>query len=376
MIDFSSQTYANIRASMLSQIPNTYDLRDTAPIPTALSPAAYALAGFYLTLNQVQQQAFIQTAVGDALDLLAPLGGISRYPASAAIRLGTFNVSIPIGSRFSTVNGTNSINFTASATATVEDPQEGSFYYQMTAETPGSIGNEYTGPIIPISTIPGLTSAQMTSILVPGDDEETDSELRQRLIEALNNRPFGGNIASYRANILAIDGVGAVQVYPTWNGGGTVACSILGADFMPASSELVENVQNAIDPPTSGTGLGLAPIGAQVTITTPAEVTVNVSATVTLASGYSLVQVQPLVETSIQNYMLSVRQSWGTPTGTTSAEYAADVYVSRVLASIVGTTGIVNASNVQLNGGTSDLILTETGATQQIPVMGTVTLSE
>ena len=88
MIDFSGQTYDNLRAAMLAQVPNTFDQRDTAPIPTALSPAAWALAGFYISLNQVQQQAFVQTAVGSSLDLLAVLGNITRYQASPAVRLG------------------------------------------------------------------------------------------------------------------------------------------------------------------------------------------------------------------------------------------------------------------------------------------------
>lgn len=376
MINFSAQTYANLRAAMLAQIPATFDLRDTAPIPTAISPAAYALAGFYLTLNQVQQQAFIQTAVGDSLDMLAPLGGITRYPASAAVRLGVFNTPVPIGSRFSTINGAASINLTATATATVEDPQEGSYYYQMTAETPGTIGNEYTGAIVPITTIPGLTSAQITDILVPGDDVETDSDLRSRLIDALNNHPFGGNVAAYRSEILAIDGVGAVQVYPTWNGGGTVKCSILGSDYLPASSQLIQNVQNTIDPPTQGLGLGMAPIGAQVTIVAPTELTVNVSATLSLSPGYSIPQIQSAVESAVEAYMLTVRQGWGNNVGITDVQYTADVYLARIIAAILTVPGVVNATNVELNGGTADLILTETGTTQQVPVTGTVTLSE
>lgn len=376
MIDFSKETYQNILQTMLNQVPATYDKRDTAPIPTALGPAAWVLEGFYVILNQVQQQAFVQTAVGESLDMLAVLGGITRNQASPAVRLGVFNAQVPIGSRFSTTNGTESINFTATATATVSDPQEGDYYYQMTAETPGTIGNEYTGAILPITVIPGLTSAQITDILVPGDDTETDDSFRARLITALTDRPFGGNIASYRENILAIDGVGAVQVYPTWNGGGTVACSILGSDYLPASEQLIENVQTAIDPPTSGLGLGLAPIGAQVTITTPSEVTVNVTATVTLASGYAIGQVQAPIETAIGNYLSTVRQNWATNTSSTGVAYAANVYVAQVVAAIVSVTGVVNATDVQLNGGTADLTLTETGASQQVPVLGTVTLNE
>lgn len=375
MIDLSQQTYQNILTQMLDQVPATFDKRDTSPIPTSLGPAAYALEGFYISLNQVQLAAYVQTATGQALDYLAVIAGLTRYPASAAVRLGIFDMAVPIGSRYSTINGADSINFQATAATTGET--EGDYYYQLTAETPGSIGNEYTGPILPITAIPGLNSAQITDILVPGDDEESDEDFRARIIEALNDRPFGGNIASYRTYIMAIDGVGAVQVYPTWNGGGTVKCSVLGADFLPASPTLVENVQNAVDPPPNqGLGLGTAPIGAQVTIVAPDTLTVNVSATLQLASGYAIGQVQTPIQQAIENYMLSVRQEWATPVNTTSVEYQANVYVARITAAIVGVPGVVNATNVQLNGGTADLILTETGATQQVPITGTVTLSE
>lgn len=371
MIDFSGQTYQAILAQMLSRIPDTYDKRDTSPIPTALGPAAWSLEGFYLSLNQVQQQAFIQTAVGDSLDSLAVIAGISRYPASSTVRLGVFNMAVPIGARFSTANGTESINFVVtSATDTANQ-------YQLTAETPGSIGNEYTGAILPITAIPGLTYAQITDILIPGDDTETDDELRQRVLTALTQRPFGGNIASYREYVLAIDGVGAVQVYPTWNGGGTVKCSILGADFSPASAQLVENVQNALDPPPNqGLGLGMAPIGAQVTVVAPSPVTVNVTATLTLSAGYEIGQVQQPIEEALKAYLLSVRQEWSANTSAAGVSYAANVYLARVIAAMIGVDGVINATNVQLNGAAADLILTENGTTQQVPVLGTVTLGE
>ena len=377
MIDFSSRTYANILKAMLALVPNIYDKRDTSPIQTALGPAAYALEEYYLSLDQVQRSAFLQTAVGSDLDLLAVIAGLTRYPASDAVRLGIFDAAVPIGSRFSTINGSNSINFIVTETATVEDPTEGDYYYQLTAETPGTIGNDYAGPILPINTIPGLASAQITDILVPGDDTETDDSFRERIIEALNERPFGGNIASYRQFVPSVDGVGSVQVYPTWNGGGTVKLSILGSDWLPATSEVVEDVQNAVDPPPNqGLGLGMAPIGAQVTVVAPTSLTVNVTATLLLSSGYQIGQVQQPIEEALEAYLLDVRKEWDTNTSTTSVQYAADVYLARITAAIVGVQGVVNATNVQLNGTAADLTLTETGTTQQVPILGTVTLSE
>ena len=369
MTDYTQNTHQVLLQRMLAMVPSTFDKRDTQPIPTALSPAAYIAAGLYIDLNQVQLQAAIQTASGEYLDNWAVLGGISRYQASAAVRLGVFNTSVPIGSRFSTINGADSIDFTV--TAAVSGNQ-----YQLTADTPGSIGNDYTGPILPITAIPGLTSAQITDILVPGDDTETDTELRARLILALTDRPFGGNIASYRTEIMEMDGVGAVQIYPVWDGGGTVKCSILGADYLPASPTLVEQVQNAIDPPPNqGLGLGLAPIGAKVTITAPSEAEISVSATLTMQSGYNVGQVQSAVESALEAYLLTVRQSWADNISSTDVAYAANIYLARVTAAIIGVTGIVNATNVAINGAAADISLPQTGEAQSVPVLGSVTLT-
>ncbi len=370
MIDLSGFNYRQILQQMLAQIPASFDKRDTSPIPTALSPAAYALEGFYITLNAVQSSAFIQTAGGQALDYLAVIGNVSRAQASPAVRLGVFNTAVPLGARFSTINGADSINFVV--TAATANPLQ----YQLTAETPGAIGNEYTGSILPITVVNGLTQAQLTDILIPGDDTETDEELRARLIAALNSPAFGGNVASYREYIMGLDGVGAVQIYPVWNGGGTVKCSILGADLLPASSVLVEAVQNAVDPPLNqGLGLGMAPIGAKVTISAATALTVDVAADVTLAAGYSIAQVQPLAEAAIAEYLLEVRRGWGTPINDTTAAYAANVYQSRVLAAILGVTGVVNVTNVTLNRAAADLRLIEIGELQQVPIMGMVTLN-
>jgi len=370
VIDLTGYNYRQILQSMLERIPPTFDKRDTSPIPTALSPAAYALEGFYITLDSVQRAAFIQTAGGQALDYLAVLGNIQRAQASPAVRLGVFNMPVALGSRFSTINGAGSINFTV--TAATANPLE----YQLTAETPGVAGNDYSGSILPITAINGLSQAQLTDILIPGEDIETDEELRARLIASLNSPAFGGNIAAYREYLMAIEGVGAVQVYPVWQGGGTVKCSILGADFLPASQVLVQTVQNAVDPPPNqGLGLGMAPIGAKVTIGTAAALIIDVSAKVTLAVGYTIGQVQPLAEGALAEYLLEVRRAWGNPSNSAAVDYAASIYQARVLAAILGVTGVVNVTAVKLNNQAADLALIENGDLQQIPLLGTVNLN-
>ena len=231
------------------------------------------------------------------------------------------------------------------------------------------------GPILPIDSIEGLNSAQLTDLLIPGENTEEDEPFRARIIERLNSRSFGGNVAQYVEEIEAIDGVGAVQVYPVWDGGGTVCCSILGADFLPASSDLVQMVQNAIDPPPGqGLGLGLAPIGAQVTVTAPKTVPVDISATLTLASGHELETVQQPAQDAVSAYLLQIRKNWDVNISSTAIAYSAEVYLARVLAALISLDGVVNVSALTLNGIAADMALQQTGALQQVPVLGKVEL--
>ena len=368
MLDLTQKTYRNLLQAMLDRTPGSLDKREGSMLQTALGAGAYALEEFYLELDQVQRGAYLQTAVGQDLDYLAVLANVRRYPASAAVRLGVFNVDIPLGSRFSTIDGAESVNFVA-----IE--RVGPGQYRMLCETPGTIGHRYTGPILPITYIQGLTSAQLTDILVAGDDEEDDESLRRRAIDALTEQPFGGNVADYKRVVLAIDGVGGLQVYPHWQGGGTVKLSVLGADWMPASAELVVTVQNTVDPPPDqGLGYGTAPIGATVTVTAPEAVTVAVSASLSIGGGYTLDQLRPLLVEAVEAYLLSIRQDWDTPETSGRTNYASWVYAARVTAAMLSVRGVINVTDLTLNGGAEDLALSETGELQQVPVLGEVEL--
>ena len=367
MIDFSGKTYRTLLEAMLAKAPNSLDKREGSMIQTALGAGAYALEDFYLDLNKVQQGGSIQHAVGEDLDNWAVIANVERYPASPAVRLGVFSLdTIPIGARFSTIDGGDSVNFVATS-------QEGPGRYRLTCETPGVIGSSYTGPILPITTIQGLTSAEITDILVPGDDTETDDALRERVISALRERPFGGNVADYKRVVRAIDGVGDLQVYPTWDGGGTVKLSIIGADWMPASEQLVEAVQNTVDPPPSqGLGYGTAPIGARVTVTTPETVEINVSATLAAGPGYTAAQLARPVRQAVDEYLLSIRQEWDQPEESGMTHYASWVYAARVTAAILSVQGVINVTGLTINGAAADMELTEDGLLQQVPVLGEV----
>lgn len=375
-------TYEYLMELALSFVPDDRDKRQGSVIYDALAPFCQVLAAGAIQLKNFYEQTYAVTATGVDLDNRVAEQGITRYAATYAVKKISLAdeegnpVAVPIGARFSTVSSTNPVNYAVTAQY-VENGVAVPGTYEATCEELGVIGNEYSGNLINITFIQGLASAYMSSTLVPARDEETDDELRERYFDALNQKAFGGNIADYRTKVVAISGVGAVQIYPVWNGGGTVKLSIVDPSYGPCSTEFIASVQKEIDPENAngdtGTGLGIAPIGHKVTVVTPDEVTIDVSATVTLGTGYTLGQVETPINDALASYIQSLRQSWADANDMNV--YSCDVFVSRVSAAIVGVAGVANVTDVTINGAAEDITLIQSGAVQQLPALGEVVLN-
>ena len=374
MIDFSMFTKEYIEQQMLAQVDPDIDTREGSMVQTAVAPGAWFLEGLYLELEKLQQNSNAETAVGSYLDLITETRGIVRKAATPAVRQGTFNMAIPAGSVFKTMNGEDSVNF-VSGDLISSSPN---YVYEMTCETAGIIGNSYTGAILPITAISGLTLATIGTIITVGTDEETDAALRARYAESFEVADFGGNISSYRNTILSLSGVGAVQVYPAYNGGGTVLCSILDDNHDPAQQALIDAVQDYICPPVnapSSVGFGMAPIGADVTITTATALTLDIACTIQWDTGHGGATDIEAVENAIDAYIKEAGSTWGDPVTGYTISYTVTVYLARIISAILSVEGVVNVTGVTINGSAADISCTETSALQEIPVMGTVTIA-
>ena len=380
MIDFSGYTREAIQKEMLDQVDPGMDTREGSMIQTAIGPVAWYLEGVYMILKQIQDNAYPATAVGDSLDKIVQTRGLTRKLATAAVRKGTFNSVVPFGSEFKTINGADSQVFVTREKLS-ESGME--YVYAMQCKNAGTSGNNYSGNLIPITPVEGLTSAVLGDIIIAGTEEETDEALRSRFYDTFDVAAFGGNISSYKNEILSIEGVGAVQVYPAWNGGGTVLCSILGDDLRPALPATVKKVQDLICPAEDGgsnpsaDGYGIAPIGAAVTITTGTALTLNITCDIdfveTMLNGVETYKDQ--IRQKIQEYLDTLCKAWGDPMKAHKITYAVTVYSSRIIYAILTIQDVVNVSNVKINGASGDLKLTETAALQQVPVLGTVVIN-
>lgn len=368
-------SYENILNTALEKVPEDVDKRQGSIIYDALAPSCYQLANMYMQLKEVLLNSFITTSYGEYLDNRVLEQGLTRYKATQAKRKGIFindndePTQIQNGSRFAAINTHNNIVYKVveafKDTNNIEVPGA----YILECENIGTEGNGYMGDLLPITYINNIKSATLTSIITAARDEETDEELKARYLLEVNQKPFGGNVAQYDKEIRNIDGIGEVQIYPTWKGGGTVKCSIIDTEYRSVSEEVVSKVQELMDPiDSSGEGLGLAPIGHKVTITTPETITINIKANIQLLNGYTVEQLQNDINISINDYLITLSKNWGISDDLN--KYALTVYISQISAAILRVLGVANVSNVTINTKNNDLVLIQTGERQQIPRFG------
>lgn len=360
---FEVVTYEKIMGRMLARIPNSLDKREGSVIWDALAPAAMELESMYFVLQDFIKETFGDTASRENLIRRASERGISPYKASKAVLKGIFDIEIPLGSRFSLEDlNYTAVKFIQHNTAT------NLYEYEMECESSGRIGNAKTGKIIPIDYISNLGRAEITELLIPGQDEEGTEVLRKRYFDSFNMKAYGGNISDYKLKVHEIEGVGAVKVTPVWNGGGTVLLTILDSDFNQASATLIKKVQDVIDPTKDAQGLGVAPIGHIVTVQGTTNVPVNITTTISFESNFTWPLVKLKVEEVIKNYLLELRKTWALKNEKVSNNLV--VRVSRIEAKILDINGILDIQSTAINGSSNNLQLTE----YEIPVWGGITV--
>ena len=348
---FEHMTYEVILQRMLDRVPNNIDKREGSIIYNALAPAAVELQNMYIELDWILNQSFADTAQREYLIKRCAERGIFPKEATKAILKGEFNIDVPIGSRFSL----DMLNYIV-----IEKISDGIF--KLECETPGSEGNQQFGTLIPIDYIEGLTSAELTELLIPSEDEEDTESLRERYFNSLESQSFGGNIADYKEKTKQLPGVGGVKVYPVWNGGGTVKLVIIDSTYNVPSSTLIDAVQTAVDPiQNQGKGVGFAPIGHVVTVEGVSATTININTNITYQEGWTWADIEPYVHKAIDDYFFELASSW-------ENENNLIVRISQIETRILNIAGVVDIENTTINGQAQNFVL---GA-DNIPVRGEV----
>lgn len=342
---YEHRTFETILQDMLNRVPGTVDKREGSVIYDALAPAAFELALMYAELDTVLRLGFGETASGEFLDLRALDFGVERKPAAPAVRKGTFQdeesepFDVPIGSRFA-----------CEQVVFVVREQLAPGEFEMECESVGEIGNSVSGLLLPIDYIAGLAVAELAEVLVPGEDEESDDALRARYLDRVRNPSSGGNAADYRNWAREVPGVGGAKVYPLWDGPGTVKVVIVDSDMQSASPTLVSEAADYIE--------SLRPVGADVTVVAATALEIEITATITVAPGYTLQSVSDSFTAAVGTHFRNI---------TFVAPY---VSIAQIGTLLLGIPGVLDYADLELNGDTSNVPLDD----EEIPELTDVEL--
>lgn len=334
MVLIQTKDFDQILNDSLSRFYEKYDVRQGSTLQNLAAAIAQEIAIQYMYLEEYSNTQFLDTAYGEGLTRLASQFGVDRMPASAAQREAFFIESIPIGTRFSIID--------ADANFIVTEDNGGGMYF-LGAEELGAEGNFIQGELLNIDPLDTFSGAVLGRVVIAGEDEESDDDLRERTAARVRAPSLYGTVAQYEVWARDFEGVGSVKIEPLWNGANTVKVSITNAAGAEASAELVALLQEYLDPEPRGHGLGVAPIGAVVTVESINAVAVTIEADIRLDIDFELSNVEELIRNELQIYLAG------------EAFNDSEIKVFKVLTVIDRVQGIRSVDNVKINGSTSSL---------------------
>ncbi len=351
---YENKTQESILASLLSLVNPSVSVDEGTLTEKALSPVSIELALAYAELERVLKLGFAPTSVNEAdeyLDYRASEHGVYRKQATkaktdAVVFNGTDGAIINAGTIIETNIGTQFKTLTektitgGTATVSVE---------ALEAGTAGNVpANQINRIVTPIIGVAGVTNSTATA---GGADKETNSELLERLLFEVRNKGTSGNKAHYKQWALEVADVGDAKVFEKANGNGTVKVVIINRDKQPASNDLVTQVFDYIEENR--------PVCVGVEVVSATAKPITVTASMTLASGYTLEQVGTMFEANLLSYLKSIAFK---------INYVSYGQVGNVL---IDTEGVVDYAELTVNGSTANVLLTDV----EVATLGTVTLT-
>lgn len=223
----------------------------------------------YAEMNLMVDAAYAFSAWGEYLTARCAEFGVDRKPSVKAKGEVTFTggqgVFIPRGSLVSVKNGAQ---FATDSDIMLGGDGKGTV--KITCTEVGSKGNVQAHTItnMPVS-ISGVTEADNEKPTQDGADEETDAELLKRYSVIVRTPATSGNKYHYYNWAMSIPGIGGCRVIPLWNGKGTVKVIVVNAEMQSAGQDLVKAVKDYIE--------SVRPIGADVTVVSPAPKRINIT---------------------------------------------------------------------------------------------------
>lgn len=370
---FQLKDFVSIAASIINHAKATQntltDFNIGSVARTMLESPAIEIEELYQQMwNGLQES--IPISVFNSFDFAA----LSARSATGLIRLSvtssTSALSIPGGTVFSTTDS-QKLRFASISDATVP---VGATYVdiKVVAASPGLSGNIDIGTGFTVSpAVSGFVSAVAANGFIDGMDAETILERKARFVEYVSTLArgtpaalrYGAKTAKiYDSAGFVIEEVKGSAVIEPWLTDNTQTPGLVylyiynGSDG--ASGNLIGEVSKVIDGYYDANGspvAGWKAAGVKVVVGAATLVSIPVTGTVTVASGYSSSAVKTAVSEAIASYIAGL-------------EIGGDVIQSEIVAIGMGVDGVIN---FRVTAPSADTVI----AINAKAVVGTITLT-
>ncbi len=291
------QTFQQIRDRYLQAVVNLNPSAAIGPDSDHFvrgSATAAVLEGLYAHQAWVFRQAFPDLADADYMEKRANQEGLTRKAAAAAtgtVRFsGTAGSAVPSGQQVFTAQG---IYYQTTAVGVISGA--GTVDIAAQALIAGAEGNQSNNTPATVNAPPsGVLAAASLLLMSGGSDTESDEALLERLLIELAEEAQGGNETDYKRWALSVPGVARAYVFSVRRGLSTVDVVPMPDSGLPSAPLLVA-VQAVLD---AKRPVGMSNIQPVLALA-PTAVPTAVTGTLTLAAGYSLSTVLPLVQSAI-----------------------------------------------------------------------------
>lgn len=301
-----TETYNKIYQRMKTKYEqeSETEIDEKSDVAIRLKVLAGEIYNAQVNFEWLKNQMFADSASGEYLDYIAKQRGLERKKATKAQGEIIFSISQPVDHNIiiplGTVVATDDSSPVRFCTTEEEEISAGNTLVSVYAEAvnPGREGNiKKDKATVGVSVPTEIEKVRNPIAFSSGEDEETDSELRERIRKTFTNRSNGTNKAYYEKLALAVEGIAKASAVARVRGSGTVNIYVCSSDG-DADSTAIEKLQAIVDKERE--------LNVDVEVYNATSVSYDLKVTVTARNGYSESEVKRDCIAAFEKYINSI----------------------------------------------------------------------
>lgn len=280
------------------------EIDEKSDIAIRLKVLAGEIYNAKVNFEWLKNQMFADTASGEYLDYIAKQRGLERKKALKAQGEIMFfisqpvdhNIIIPIGTVVAT-DDSSPIRFctTEEGEISAGNTLVSVYAEAVNAGRSGNVKKDKT--TVGVSVPTEIVSVSNPVNFTGGENEETDSELRERIRSTFINQSNGTNKAYYEKLALTVEGIAKASAVARVRGSGTVNLYVCSSDG-DADSTAIAKLQSIVNKERE--------LNVDVRVYNAVAVSYDIIVTITAKNGYSETEVTNACKTAFEKYINSI----------------------------------------------------------------------